>query len=154
MSALGMIAYMVAALIVGGLVTLVYSIFRSVKKHDDFHSWRYMGMFAIIAAILPYGFAEIQTKKHGSDMTKAVEATIKSAKVTGKLHYFKVQKADATSAKVIIVAKEKTTTNKGESCVIEATLKRDPKKGWRPDKFQFIDSFDRGKDGVTFPPYW
>ncbi len=154
MSALGMIAYMVAALIVGTLITVFYSIFRKVKEHDNFRSWRFIGLFSVIVAFAPYGWAEYQTHQHAADMQKAVEATIKSAKVKGKLAYFKVQKADETSAKVIIVVKEKTTTNDAESCVIDATLKNDPKKGWRPDKFQFVDSFDRGKDGVTFPPYW
>jgi phosphoglycerol transferase MdoB-like AlkP superfamily enzyme len=153
MSALGLIAYLVVALFVGAIVTIAYSVFRSVKKHDDFRSWRFMCAFAIIAAAAPYLYAEFNTAQKGASMTKAVEATIKSAKVKGKLSYFKVMQSTETTARLIIVAKEKTTTNDSESCVIEATLKMG-KKGWQPDTFQFVDSFDRGKDGVTFPPYW
>lgn len=154
MSALGMIAYLVGALIVGAVMTLVMSIFRSVKKHDDFRSWRWMSLFAVLAAVAPYVYAEVRTKMDGEGMKDAVDSVFKSAKVNGKVSYYKVMKSDSTMAELIIVGKEKTTTNNNESCVIKATLKHDPKKGWKADSFEFIDSFDRGKDGVTFPPYW
>jgi len=149
-----MIAYMVGALIIGVILTLFMSIFRSVKSHDDFRSWRWMSLFAILTAIAPYVFSEIKTKMDGADMQKAVEATLKSAEVNGKLAYYRLQKSNSTTATVIIVSKEKTSINNSESCVLIAHLKKDPKKGWKPDRYEFIDSFDRGKDGVTFPPYW
>lgn len=154
MSALGMIAYLVGAIIVGAVLTIIMSIFRNVKSHDDFRSWRWMSLFAVLAALGPYVYAEGRTKIEGEGMQDAVDAVFKSAKVNGKVSYYKVMKSDAKSAKLIIVGKEKTTTNDRESCVLMATLKHDPKKGWKADSFEFVDSFDRGKDGITFPPYW
>jgi hypothetical protein len=154
MSALGMIAYMVAAIIVGMVLTLIMSIFRNIKNNDEFKSWRWMSFFAVLTAVAPYGYSEIKTKMDGADMQKAVEATLKSAKVNGKLSYYRVQKSSPTAATVIIVSKEKTSINNAESCVLIGTLKKDPKKGWKPDRYEFVDSFERAKDGVTFPPYW
>lgn len=154
MSALGMIAYMVGALVVGGVATVLMSIFRSVKKHDDFRSWRWMALFAILAAVGPYVYAEVRTKANGEGMGDAVEAVFRSAKIHGTVTYYKVMQSDDKIAKVIIVGKEKTTTNDNETVVIQASLKRDPKKGWKADTFEIVDSFDRGKDGITFPPYW
>ncbi|MBL8067832.1 MAG: hypothetical protein JNM28_05240 [Armatimonadetes bacterium] len=154
MSALGMIAYLVGALIVGGAATIVMSIFRSVKKHDEFRSWRWMALFALIAAVGPYVYAEVRTQMNGEGMADAAAAVFKSAKVNGKVSYYKVMQSDDKVAKIIVVGKEKTSINDNESIVIQATLKRDPKKGWKADTFEIVDSFDRGKDGVTFPPYW
>lgn len=154
MSALGMIAYMIAALIVGGVLTVILSIFRSIKEHDNFRSWRYMIAFSLIVAVAPYLYAEAKTKMDGGGMEKGVESVIKSGKVDGKVQYFRVMKSDGQTARVIIVAKEKTTLNENESCVIDATLVYDRKKGWKAKEYEFVDSFKRNKDGVTFPPYW
>lgn len=154
MSALGMIAYMIGAVIVGAVMTLLLSIFRSIKEHDNFRSWRYAIAFSIIAAVAPYVYGEVKTKMDGEGMMKGVESVIKSGKVDGKIQYYRVMKCDGKTARVIIVAKEKTTLNKNESCVIDATLVYDAKKGWKAKEYEFIDSFKRNKDGVTFPPYW
>ncbi len=154
MSALGMIAYMIASLIVGGVLTVILSIFRSIKEHDNFRSWRYMIAFSLIVAVAPYLYAEAKTKMDGGGMEKGVESVIKSGKVDGKVQYFRVMKSDGQTARVIIVAKEKTTLNENESCVIDATLVYDRKKGWKAKEYEFVDSFKRNKDGVTFPPYW
>lgn len=149
-----MIAYMVGAIIAGMILTLIMSIFRNIKNNDEFKSWRWMSFFAVLTATAPYAYSEIKTKIEGEEMQKAAEATLKSAKVNGKLQYFRVQKSSPTSATLIIVSKEKTSINNAESCVLIATLKKDPKKGWKPDSYEFVDSFERAKDGVTFPPYW
>ena len=102
----------------------------------------------------PYGYAEVMTHRHGSDMGKAVESVLKTAKVKGKVSYFKVLRADEETAQLIVVARERTTMSAAESCVMKVDLVKDKKHRWTPDEFEFIDSFERGKDSVTMPPYW
>lgn len=153
MSALGMIAYLFGCFVIGAILTLIVSIFRSVKNHDNFRSWRYMVVFGLLVSFAPYVYAESLTKMNGAGMEKAVERTVKQAKIKGEAKFFRVTKVDESRAEIIIVAKEKTTTNDAESCVLRAELEK--KKGkWVPKSYEFIDSFDRGKDGMTFPPYW
>ncbi len=154
MNALGLFAYLLGCLAIGGVLTLVVAMMRSVKSHDNFRSWRWLMAFSVLAAAAPYLYAEGMTQLYGQDMQTAVEKTLKSAKVKGKLSHFKILRKSDGAAEVIIVAKEKTTMSNSESCVMKATLKRDPKKGWLPDEYEFIDSFERGKDSVTMPPYW
>lgn len=154
MNALGLFAYLLGCVVVGGLLTLVLAMFRSVKKHDDFRSWRWMAGFSAVVALAPYGYAEVMTHKHGSEMATAVESVLKTAKVKGKVSYFKVLKAETATAELIVVASEKTTMSDHESCVMKVALVRDKKNRWIPDEFEFIDSFERGKDAVTMPPYW
>lgn len=154
MNALGMIAYIIGALVAGGVLTVVVALFRSVQNHDNFRSWRYILVFAILVGFAPYVYAEVKTKLHGPDMQEAVDTTIRLARVKGEASFFKVMSASDTEARLIVVAHEKTTLNPRESCVLKVHLKKDPKRGWRPHKYEFVDSFKRGKDGVTFPPYW
>lgn len=154
MNALAMIGYLVGALFIGIILTVVVSIFRSVKRQDDFRPWRWIIGFSVLAAITPYAIAEALTQMNGESMKEAVDSVLKSGKVTGKLAYFKVMRTKGDTANVLIVAHEKTTLYENESCIIQANLVRDPKKGWKAEDYEFVDSFKRNKDGITFPPYW
>lgn len=154
MNALAMIGYLVGAVFVGIILTVVVSIFRSVKRQDDFRAWRWIIIFSLLAALAPYGYAEVLTRINGESMKDAVDSVLKSGKVTGQLSYYKVMQTNGDTARVLIVAHEKTTLYDNECCIIQANLVRDPKKGWKAKDFEFIDSFKRNKDGITFPPYW
>lgn len=154
MQALGIFAYLLVCLAVAGVLTLVYSLFRDIQKSDSFRSWRVMSLLSVIIAFLPYGYVEANTRLHGEGMDKAIEKALKSAKVEGHLSYYKVKSARGNTAEVIVVAKEKTTLNKAESCVLLMELQQDPKKGWTVNNYTFVDSFKRGKDSFTVPIYW
>ena len=112
-----------------------------------------MGL-SVLCAATPYLYIEAMTKMKGAGVREAVERTLKTAKVTGHLAYYKVTSASDTEAQLIVVAKEKTTLNDGESCVMKMKLENHPKKGWKATEYEFVDSFKRGKDAFTMPPYW
>jgi hypothetical protein len=153
MNALALFGYFVVCLFIGFGLTVIVAAFRPVKKHDDFKSWRWTAFFTMLCLGAPYAYAEVMTNKHGAPMQKAVESVIRAGKVKGKLAYYKVLKADENTASVIIVGREKTTTNPSESVVMSADLvKKDGK--WRAREYRFVDSFQRNRDGFTFPPYW
>ena len=147
-------AYMIGCLIVGFILTLVVAMFRKVETNDDFRSWRWIAFFTLLAAATPYTYAEIMTKMHGDGMEKALAATLKAAEVNGDMDFFRVVKVGENTAKFVLVAREKTTLNDAQACVMKVDLIKDPKKGWKPAEYEFIDSFTRGKDSVSFPPYW
>ncbi|MEZ5164013.1 MAG: hypothetical protein R2688_09765 [Fimbriimonadaceae bacterium] len=154
MHALGFFAYLLGCFFIAIVLTVVVALFRSVKEHDKFRSWRWTIFFTILVGAAPYGYAEVLTQLHGQEMTKAVEKSLKAAQINGKLHYFKVLKQQHGSAQVLVVAKEKTTLNDHESAIMKVFLTQDSKGKWKPEKYEFIDSFKRNKDSVSFPPYW
>lgn len=154
MNALGMIAYLLGCVIVATLLTFVIAAVRPVKRNDDFKVGRYIIVLALILAVAPYGYAEFMTRQHGAGMEEAIKRTIKSAKITGKLKYFRVMSANEGAARVIVVAKEKTTLTDNEAAVMEVKLEKNEDNEWKAKTYKFIDSFKRGKDSVTFPPFW
>lgn len=154
MYALGIFGYLLGCLVVAGVLTIITSLFRKVENNDGFKSWRKMGFFGVVVAVLPYTYHAYLTNNYGAGMDKPVEKALKSAGVTGSLAYYKVTGATDTTAELLVVAKEKTTLNAGESCVMSMNLVKDARKGWKVQEYKFIDSFKRNVDGFTFPPYW
>ena len=154
MQALGLIAYLLASLVAAGVLTLFFALFRKVEKNDDFKSWRLLSVLAVICAAAPYAYVEVLTRMHERDIDKAITAALKKAKVDGELSYYKVKAANDQTADIIVVAREKTTLTDNESCVMKMQLVNDPKKGWKVGEYEFVNSFKRSKDAVTFPPYW
>lgn len=154
MNALGIFAYLLAALVLAGVLTLLISLFRNIQNNDDFKSWRWLAFFWVMIVGLPYGFIELQTRINNDNLNDALVATLKSAKVTGELSYYKIVKKDQLTADLIVVAKEKTTLTDNESCVMKVQLVNKGKKGWKSASYSFVDSFKRGKDSFVFPPYW
>lgn len=154
MNALGIFAYILTAGVVAGFLTLVVSLFRKVEKADDFRSWRVMLLLFAVCLVAPYGLIEAQTKIHAQDYSKAIAKALDQADVTGKLDYYKVINANDLKAELVVVAKEKTTINPAESCVMKMQVENKGKKGWKVENYEFVDSFKRNKDGFTFPPFW
>lgn len=153
MYALGIFAYLLGSLAVAGVVTLAISLFRSMQNNDNFKSWRVMMGLSFVCAALPYAYIEVMTAAQDHSINQAVVKGLKSAGVNGKLAYYKVVKSDPAQTELIVVAKEKTTLNPAESCVLRMTVAKKG-KDWKATKYEFIDSFKRGKDSFTFPPYW
>lgn len=154
MQALGIFAYLLVSLAIAGVLTLVFSLFRKMENNDNFRSWRLMSTLAIFCAGAPYVYVEVMTQIHKKDVEEAITKALKSAKVDGEMSYYKVKSANDFKADLIVVAKEKTTLNDAESCVMTMQLVNDPRKGWKVEQYEFVDSFKRGKDAFTIPPYW
>ncbi len=155
MSALGIFAYLLATLVAAAVLTTIFAMFRKMENNDGFRSWRLMLSLWVILTGLPYGFHILLTQKYNDEtMVKAIEKGLKGAKVNGHLGYYRITGATADTAHLVVIAKEKTTLNPSESCVMSMDLVRDKKKGWKVDSYAFIDSFKRGNDSFCFPPYW
>lgn len=147
------IGYLLVCLIVAFVLTFVVSMFRSVKKTDDFKSWRWILAFFIGVGVAPYGYAEVMTRMHGEGMEKAAKSILKAGKVNGKLAYYRVMKSGSESAEIVIVADEKGQFGTPERATIAATLiKKDGE--WKAKSYDFVNSFKRGKDSSTMPPFF
>lgn len=153
MEIIGVIGYLIACLVVAALITVVIGLFRPIRKHDEFRSWRYtLGLF-VFAVFAPYAYAEVMTRIHGTKMTDAVKQVLPEAEIKGKLAYYKVLACSSSSAKVIAVAEESSGWGPKEHAVMAIDLVKEA-KGWKAKEFTIVNSFKRGKDGTTIPPYW
>jgi hypothetical protein len=150
---LPLIGYFLACLVVAFGLTFLLSMLRSVKKTDDFKSWRWIIGFFVFVAVAPYVYADVMTRMHGGGMEKAVKAVLKAGEVNGKLSYYRVMKSGENEADIVIVADEKGTFGTPERATIQATLVKE-KGEWRAKKFDFINSFKRGRDSATIPPFF
>lgn len=154
MEVIGVIGYLLACLVLGVIVTIIIGMFRPIKKSDDFRPLRSIIGFFLFFTVLPYGFTEVLTRVKGQPMKPAVEEVMAQAEVKGKLLYYKVLWANATSAKVIGVGEEASgwsANNEHVTISMDMTLE---KGKWRAKEFNVVNSFKRGKDGTTIPPYW
>lgn len=151
--ALPFIAYLLGCLVVGVILTILVSMFRSTKTIDDFKSWRWIAAFSVLAGLVPYGWCEYLTRKWGDEMLKPVKTALGDAEVAGDLIYFRVLEASESKAKVVAVAKEKGTFATPERTVLTINLATKNGK-WYAEEYEFVNSFKRSKDGNTMPPFW
>ena len=153
MSVLGLIAYLFASFCVGGLLTLIVSMFRSVKKQDEWKAYKWVLSFGIMVAVAPYAYLEAMTRKEGASMVKAAEKVVHDAEIKGDLAYYRVISANEKEAKAYVVASEDNGIGMKEHVVIKVSLERE-KDGWKPTEYEILNSFRRQRDAVSFPPLW
>ncbi|MBS1708081.1 MAG: hypothetical protein JSS65_05090 [Armatimonadetes bacterium] len=153
MGTLGLIAYLFASVCVGGLLTLFVSMFRSVKKQDEWRAWRWVAFFSVCTAVAPYVYMDVLTRKEGADMTKAAEKVVRDADIKGDMTYYRVFAANEKEAKAYVVASEDTGIGTKEHVVIKVALEKS-KDGWKPVQYEVLNSFRRQADAVSFPPLW
>lgn len=150
---LPLIGYLIGCLVVAFVLTFVVSMFRSVKKTDDFKSWRWILAIFFVVTGAPYLYADVMTRMHGAGMEKAVKSVLKAGEVRGTLAYYRVMKSGDTEADVVIVADEKGTFGTPERATIQAKLVKVDGE-WKAKKFDFVNSFKRGRDSATIPPFF
>lgn len=146
------LAYMLACLAVGFVLTICVSMFRSTKN-DDFKSWYWIAGFSLLTGLTPYLYHEHLTRKWSPTFTKPVASVLSQAKVAGKVAYFRVVSVKDSTAKVVVIANEKGQFGEPERTVLEVEMENRGDK-WAPKKYSFINSFKRQKDSTTMPPYW
>ena len=151
---LGMIGYLVAAFFVAIILTIGISLFRPIKRHDDFLSWRILVVVYLLVVFAPYGWVEYLTRTHGQDMDKAVMKVVNAKTNGGKLDYYKVVKYSDGSARVIAVVVERSKWGGDERPVLAMTLEPDEEETWVPTEYRFVNSDERNKDSATLPPYY
>lgn len=153
MSVLGLIAYIFASFCVGGVLTMFVSMFRSVKKQDEWQAWKWVVSFGILVAIAPYVYLDAMTRTAGRDMYSAAEKVVKDAEIKGDLAYFRVISANEKEAKAYVVASEDNGIGMKEHVVIKVSLEK-ARDGWKPTEYEILNSFRRQRDAVAFPPLW
>lgn len=154
MEVIGVIGYLLACLVLSTIITIIVGMFRPIKKTDDYRPWRFIiGMFVVLV-VLPYGWAEAMTKWKGDPMKDAVAKVFDVAEVKGKMLYYKVLFAKSDSAKVIAVGEEMSGWSKNNEHIVFSINLVQEKGHWRAKEFNVVNSFRRGKDGTTIPPYW
>jgi len=154
MEVIGVIGYLLACFVLGALVTIIIGMFRPIKKSDEFRPLRSIIGFFLFFAALPYVTTEVFTRTKGPDMKSAVGSVLKEAEVKGKLIYYKVLWASSNSARVIAVGEEASGwTHNNERITVSMDLELQKGK-WLAKEFNIVNSFKRGKDGTTLPPYW
>ena len=150
---LGMIGYLIAAFVVSIVITILFSLFRPIKRHDDFLSWRVLIIVYIFVIFIPYGYVEMITNKHGAPMADAVQLVVDAKTKQGKLDYYKIVKYQEGSARVIAVCVEKSKWGGDDRPILAMTLEK-TEEGWEPTEYRFVYSDDRNRDSSTLPPYW
>jgi hypothetical protein len=154
MDMLGFLGYGIAGFAVAVVLTLLYSLFRPIKKHDEILSWRVLAVLYVITLFVPYGYIEAMTKFYGAPLKDAVaETSFDATKEDSKLLYYKVLKCDGEKARVIAVNRERSFWGGFERSVMAINLEKSNGK-WEAVEFNWVTSDQRNKDSVTLPPYW
>jgi hypothetical protein len=109
--------------------------------------------FWVILSFGPYLYADLLTRKSGTDFEKIVRKTMSEAEVGGKMEYFRVLTLTDRSARIVAVATEPSSIGFMDRVVMTIDLSYSGKK-WEAKQYQFVSSFKRGKDAVSMPPYW
>ena len=146
------IGYLLACFAAGFLLTVCFTLFRKIKD-DNKKSWHILAICFVVCCFAPYGYAEYMTNKYGTNMKLAIENALIDAEVEGPIVYYKVMSGDETKARVVVVATERSIWGDHERTVVSLDLKTDD-TGWYPESYKIVNSFQRGKDESTFPPYW
>jgi hypothetical protein len=148
-----LIGYLLAAIVVGFILTMGVSLFHPMKKLDDFKPLRWVIAMAVVAGAAPYGWIEYVTRQNQAELKPVVEYAVKVRKVRGPLLYWKVLYKNESRARVVAVAQEKSLFGNPERTVMSMDVEK-VKKGWRTTDFEFVNSFSRSLDYSTFPPYF
>jgi hypothetical protein len=147
------LGYLLASLVVGFVLTIFVSMFRSTKKADEFKPMYWILGFSVLAGLAPYAYVEYLTRQAGAQLESPIKRALVSAQVAGKMEYFRVLSHSENDAKVVAVAKERGSFGEPERTVLQIELRRKSGK-WSPRNFEFVNSYKRQKDGTTLPPYW
>jgi hypothetical protein len=153
MDMLGFLGYGIAAFAVAVVLTLLYSLFRPIKKHDEILSWRVLAVLYVLTLVAPYSYVEFMTRWKGAPMKQAVEDTVYESTKDGDLLFYKVLKCDDSKARVIAVSKERSFWGGDERSVMAINMEKNSGK-WEAVEFNWVTSDQRNKDSVTLPPYW
>ncbi len=150
---LGLFFYTAGCVVLGMILTFIYSMLRSVQSRDEFKSWRVMLIFCVLTFAGPYLYDDILTRRFYVAMKDAVADGLSDAGVDGKLEFYRVVSMKGDTARLIAVATEHQDWGGTERPVVAMTLKRDA-KGWHSDTFVVVNSVSRNADSYTFPPYY
>lgn len=150
---IGFIGYLIACFFVAVVLTMVFAMFRPVRKNDDILSWRVMAVMFVMAIAAPYGYVEAVTRMNQDGMEQAVKDAALSLTKSGEFQYFKVLTQKDTKARVIAVVTETSKWGGDERAVLAFTMEKKADK-WEPTEFNWVTSDQRNRDSVSLPPYW
>lgn len=150
---LGLFFYVAGCVFVAIVLTIIYSMFRTVQSRDDYKSWRVILIFFILVFFGPYGYDEYLTRAAGPSLKDAVVDGLLDAGVKGEINYWRVISTKNNTARVIAVTTEHQDWGGTERPVVAITVKKDA-KGWHSDTYLVVNSVSRNADSYTFPPYY
>lgn len=150
---LGMIGYMIGCFVAAGVATVIVSLFRPIKKHDNLLSWRVFIALYVFFILAPYGYAEVMTRMYGETMVEAVDEIFHYECPNGKLTYYKVIYCKGDKARVIAVGRERSKWGGMETPVMAINMERTNGQ-WESVEFNWVTSDERGHDSISLPPYW
>lgn len=150
---LGFLGYGIAAFAVAVVLTLLYSLFRPIRKNDEVLSWRVLLVLYIMTLSGPYLYVEGMTFWHGKEFKDVVEQTAFEATRESEFLYFKVLTYKDDKARVIATSREVSFWGGKERSVMAINLEKVDGK-WEAVEYNWVTSDQRNKDSVTLPPYW
>jgi hypothetical protein len=152
MDILGWIGYGVASFAVAIVLTLVYSLFRPIKKHDEILSWRVLAVLYLVTLFTPYGYILVLTHMYATPMESAVRELSGEVTKQGKFEYFRVLYCRKDKARVIAVNTELSSWGGHERSVMGINMEKVDGK-WEAAEFNWITSDQRNRDSVSLPPF-
>jgi hypothetical protein len=152
MDILGWIGYGVASFAVAIVLTLVYSLFRPIKKHDEILSWRVLAVLYLITLFSPYGYILVLTHLYATPMETAVRDLSSEVTKQGKFEYFRILSYRHDKARVIAVNTELSSWGGHERSVMGINMEKVDGK-WEAVEFNWITSDQRNRDSVSLPPF-
>ncbi|HXH60478.1 MAG TPA: hypothetical protein VNI20_03895 [Fimbriimonadaceae bacterium] len=150
---LGLIGYAVAGFAVAAVLTVVYALFRPIKKNDDILSWRVFAVIYVLTLVGPYLYVEFMTHMYGAPMLTAIKDTVYEESPAAKFDYYKVLRCKDDKARVLAVFTERSKWGADEHTVMAMDLEKKNGK-WESTDFNWVTSDMRNKDSTPMPPYW
>lgn len=153
MDMIGFLGYGIAAFAIAVVLTMLYSLFRPIKKNDEVLSWRVLLVLYVITLAAPYVYVETMTAMYGKDLKDVVKQTAFDATKESKFLYFKVLTCKDGKARVIAANREVSFWGGYERSVLAINLEKAGGK-WEATEYNWVTSDQRNKDSITLPPYW
>ncbi len=151
---IAILGYVIACVVGACFLTLVVTLFRSVRTSTDSGSWGMIVRFFLVLALGPYLYAEVMTRFVAKNLSEPISQALDDIELNGKLEYYRVLSYNQEGAHVTVVADEQAVWDKAsERPVIDMRLERRD-DGWKVTAYRFLFSPSRDKNGLSVPPYW
>jgi hypothetical protein len=149
---LGPIIYLVVTVVAGIVLSFFVLTFRSTKKRGDGSPYLLIAFCFFLTVFGPFLYVEAVTKLYSKPMEPALQKAFATSPIRGKIQYWRVTWYTGSTAKALIVGKERLGWGGTDRPVLGVDLIRD-KKNWRIKGLNVIWSDRLNKDGLVIPPY-
>lgn len=151
---LSVLVYLVACTAISVVLSSIFLAFRPIKNVDEnAKPWTVMLLVWLLVIGAPYGFVEMQTKKHRIELDQAIKNAYSEADIRGNLKYYKIVSFRDNKARALVVGEEESEVAGIEHPVVSVELTK-TSEGWTAESYSILASGRLNQDKLVLPPYF